>query len=983
MALFGVLSCVEESLDTDSPEKGIEMTFYASFEQESSEPAPAAESTKTMLKTSDGTLTWTKNDKIGILNSANSFNVFTLSSDPGSADGEFTGTLSSGTSPMNLAVYPAGDHSYSDGKLTVKLPSVYGDKSTAYSPNTNAIMKADVEGNKLVFRHLGGILCFTVNSLPVGTYEVTLIGSGISGEFEVKDGVIAKAEDAEDCKVSYVFSPLTESVGKAFYFPLPTGSYEKFTLSIVGDNEVRTSSISFGEAKSLDRRDFVKFPNLDAEELSVTNIDVSKFELLNLDYPGLEDVKANYEAGKYKQAATELLTYYRNRATVNNISAVKVNSVSAAAKNRADQATREGGFRFYVNNFVENKNGTTKEEDDTFYSFLSDNGSIDWAYTPETAENLDEWKQRYRLQWMLSQAQVYSFTKDEKYITAWKEILTSLMTVCNNYKVDGEYVEFSDFSEPYNIAWKELETAARLEGMLTVFEYYKSSENFTPEWLMTYLGYIYDHVRSMLANPYHSNGQYSNIITTQHSCKVYAGLYMPEFKDAAKWLAEGAACLVEDVNGQFNSDGVLCEYDYGYHVGTLADYIGAHNAVQNNLEHRSELSDIFPADYTSRLRNAANFVQDYIYPDYTVEAMADTRPGTTGKSATIKNIANYNSLFSDGHFEYMSTEAHTSGIAPSTDVSIYSVSGFYMFRTGWDKEDMMLIHKNANDPDTRTHNQWDNGTISLYKNGRRFMPDAGVSIYSGKTDEINKFRAEFAASAKHSTITVNGANHPERAGKFLDSGKFPIYEYVATENVIADGLTHRRTIFFVEKKFFVIVDDVYGAKSADNLVMKMMLGDGTYGTEYTSSSNETAPFLMFSKYSDGNNMYYKTFVSDSDELVGVKHFSDYYLNNVTTLDDYETDRIERVGYQVEMSKTDSNVASFITVIHPIGASSEGINMDISATFNGYTKNVSAPDPASVTVTVNGTTYNCLAEKSTHIPADGITNGTYDWSESEL
>ncbi len=980
VALLGVLSCVEESLGVDSPEKGREMTFYASFEEDSSEPAPATEATKTMLATGTGAMTWTRNDKIGILNSDNLFDVFTLSGNGGSADGEFTGTLSSGTTPRNIAVYPAGLHYYDGEALTVNLPSVYGSRSVAYTGSTNAIMKADVEGNNLVFKHLGGLVCFTVENLPAGTYEVSLTGSGICGDFEVADGIIAKADDAEDCKVSYVFSPLASSGNKAFYFPLPTGKYEKFTLNIIGEAEFRTATISFGDAKTLDRRDFVKFPNLNASKLSVTNMDISLFDLLNLDYPGLENVKAKYQAGKYKQAAAELLTYYRNRTTVNNVSAVEVTSATAAAKNRANQATREEGFRFYVKNYVEDNNGTpSNEEDDTFYSFLGADGNIDWTMTPSAVEGEDEWKQRYRLQWMLPQAQVYSVHKDEKYVLAWKEILTSLMTVCNNYKVNGEYVTYTKPNlEPYNVAWAALQTAARLEDMLTVFEYYKPSENFTPEWLMTYLGYIYDHVRSMQANPYVGNG-YSNITAAQHTCKAYAGLYMPEFKDASKWLAEGASGLSEDVHFQFNEDGVLCEYDYGYHVGTLGNYIAVYNAVQQNTVHNPHLAYVF-TDYTSALRNAANFVQDYIYPDYTAEGMADTRPANVSKSATIRNLATYNSMFPDGHFEYMSTEAHTSGTAPSTDVSIYPVSGFYMFRTGWDKEDMVLIHKNAYDPDIRTHNHWDNGTISLYRNGRRFMPDAGVSTYGG-SDSQDALKAEYASSAKHSTITVDGANHIKRAGKFLGSGKAVDYEYVVTENEIADNLNHRRTIFFVKKEFFVIVDDVYGSASSGNIVMKMMLGEGAYSSEYTSSSNGAAPFLIFSKYSDLNNMYYKTFVSHSERLVGseTKFFTDYYMNNVASAAEYETARIQRVGYQVTQTRPDASEATgFITVIHPIGYSSEGHNMQIEAEFTGDRGAV--PGPASVSVTLNGTTYNCVAEKAVTSPGEGITEGTYTWRE---
>ncbi len=40
------------------------------------------------------------------------------------------------------------------------------------------------------------------------------------------------------------------------------------------------------------------------------------FDVINLDYPGLEKVKEYYEAGEHYYAANELLKYYRNRGSV-------------------------------------------------------------------------------------------------------------------------------------------------------------------------------------------------------------------------------------------------------------------------------------------------------------------------------------------------------------------------------------------------------------------------------------------------------------------------------------------------------------------------------------------------------------------------------------------------------------------------------------------------------------------------------------------
>ena len=90
------------------------------------------------------------------------------------------------------------------------------------------------------------------------------------------------------------------------------------------------------------------------------------FEVINLDYPGLEKVKEYYEANEYYYAAHELLKYYRNRSDVSNPNINLINpSITAFDQNIADQALEH---RFYVRNFKE------KEENgkEVYYLFDKD-----------------------------------------------------------------------------------------------------------------------------------------------------------------------------------------------------------------------------------------------------------------------------------------------------------------------------------------------------------------------------------------------------------------------------------------------------------------------------------------------------------------------------------------------------------------------------------------------------------------------------------
>lgn len=94
-------------------------------------------------------------------------------------------------------------------------------------------------------------------------------------------------------------------------------------------------------------------------------VDSKLFEIINLDYPGLEKVKKFYESGEYYYAANELLEYYRTRVDVNNPSVNLINpTISEKDQRIADQALEH---RFYVKGFAESVDEATKLE--TYYSF--------------------------------------------------------------------------------------------------------------------------------------------------------------------------------------------------------------------------------------------------------------------------------------------------------------------------------------------------------------------------------------------------------------------------------------------------------------------------------------------------------------------------------------------------------------------------------------------------------------------------------------
>lgn len=107
--------------------------------------------------------------------------------------------------------------------------------------------------------------------------------------------------------------------------------------------------------------------------------EVTLFNILNLDYPGLGAVKSLHEAGDDNTALKELLAYYINRENIKNPNVTSA-SPSEVERGYADYAIDE--YRFYVNdNYLEDKN--LKKP----YSLQNSDKTINWEFAPKGADN--------------------------------------------------------------------------------------------------------------------------------------------------------------------------------------------------------------------------------------------------------------------------------------------------------------------------------------------------------------------------------------------------------------------------------------------------------------------------------------------------------------------------------------------------------------------------------------------------------------------
>ncbi|MCD8080946.1 MAG: heparinase II/III family protein [Bacteroides sp.] len=647
-------------------------------------------------------------------------------------------------------------------------------------------------------------------------------------------------------------------------------------------------------------------------------IDKEVFQLFNLDHPGLEKAKEYYEKEEYYYGAQQLLEYYRVRTAIENpnVSLIHVQATDAD-RSKADYALDD--YRFFVNNYYEDADAGKP------YS-LKKNGTIDWGFKPEGAD--DEYqKQLHRHQWFVPQAKTYRATKNEKYIESWIAVYSDWLKQ-NPMPQEGTNTT----------SWWQLQVAERVYGQIELFDYYKHSVHFTPQWFSTFMVHFAAHADFLVKYPY-SGG---NILVSQATSLAFAGVLFPELKNAETWMNTGYKILGEEVRTQFLEDGMHMELDLSYHISAIADFYDVMKLAEAN-----QVTSRLPADFKESLRKASELVMHFTFPNFfnsrlsgqCVPGFNDTRQASWTRSVLTRNFKRYVEMFPDNHeLLYMAT-AGQQGSRPDTDPKVFDKSGYYVLRTGWEPICTMLIHSNNYDYSDSplrlwSHNQPDNGTFELYHNGRNFFPDTGVYAYY-ESGGSNDDRRWFRQTSVHNTLTLDQADITTAKGKLLKSSTEGNVQAIVTENPGYANLKHRRYIFLVDQKFVVLVDEGIGnAAGTINLNFNLC--------EDENKINASAYKGIRTDFADGNNIVTGSFGNKDITFSTFTGKVSYVLTSAT----------ERKAYRVNMEKAAHETARFITVICPVQGSTAATTL--SASFRNETYNESG---VSLEITIDGVVYD--------------------------
>jgi heparan-sulfate lyase len=637
--------------------------------------------------------------------------------------------------------------------------------------------------------------------------------------------------------------------------------------------------------------------------------DIDVFSLLDLNYKGLENVKKLHLAGNDTEALKALLKYYRDRETVVNPAFKQDNaSISPEEKKMAEDAMQHTFFSY---------NGFKP------FNYGKD---IDWTYWP-VRDNELRW-QLHRQKWFIPMGKMFYINGDEKYANEWtfqfldwikknpliaqpKKELSKEEQLIEDNKVDDNNMRY---------AWRPMEVSHRLSEQYTIFQLYRNSTSFTPEFLSVFLWNTHRHADFVL-NHYSKEG---NHLLFEAQRMLFAGVFFPEFKDAATWRKSGSEILVREMPKQIYPDGFQFELDPGYHSGCIGIFLSALRVAEVN-----GYADMFPSWYRQTISGMIQAYYNILLPDLSCPMFSDMTKKV--KSDALKSFKDWKTSFPEDKALQYFISGGKSGEAPEYTSRAFKTSGFYIFRSDWNENATAMVLKAG--PQAGWHAQPDNGTFNIMFNGRNFFPDAGSFSYGGDA-EVTRMRESFKLTKVHNTLTLNNNNLEVTNSKCLLWKTGNDIEILVVENPSYKSLTHRRSVFFVDKKFFVVVDEAIG--EATGLIgLHFNLCEGLVKMDTLLNQVET-------QFKDGNNMMLKTFCNQNQKMQEQEGWISYKAK----------EKFPREAFSFDTEKKDTNPVRYITVIMPYNTLNQLPKVD--ASFNSKEFNDSN---LKLSVTINGKKTN--------------------------
>jgi hypothetical protein len=348
--------------------------------------------------------------------------------------------------------------------------------------------------------------------------------------------------------------------------------------------------------------------------------------------------------------------------------------------------------------------------------------------------------------------------------------------------------EWMDANRPkLGVNWaSSLEVAFRSISWLWALHFFRRSPKLSPGLFLRLSKFLYlsaRHLETYLSTYFSPNTH----LTGEALGLFYAGVLLPELRDAARWRETGRRVLLAELDRHVRADGVYFEQATYYHRYTTDFYTHFALLSRANGEFRGDAQSS-EARLAAKLAALLDHLMHLTRPDGTTPfvgdddggrlVMLDERPASDFRAA----LSNGAALTGRADYKYVAGRAAEETLwlmgaggleafdaldarEPSEDSRAFEEGGYYVMRDGWTRaSNYMLLDCGPHGAGSigSGHAHADALSFELAARGRTLLVDPGTYTYTGSREERDRFRS----TAEHNALTVGGESSSAPRGPF-------------------------------------------------------------------------------------------------------------------------------------------------------------------------------------------------------------------------
>lgn len=377
----------------------------------------------------------------------------------------------------------------------------------------------------------------------------------------------------------------------------------------------------------------------------------------------------------------------------------------------------------------------------------------------------------------------YEINGNEDYLVQAKDILL-------------EWIKYKESNPNNNFLWYDHGTALRLENIIYfVLVTTENTDLIDTTLRMKIDSLIKEHMEFLYDDVNYTENHNHGIF--QDRALLY-GAYFIKDEKFNEYVEKVKSRLDEQIEFGFNEEMIHIENSPGYQVGVV-------QIIYQIAEFLEQFNDVYGINLMNKVKQSNEFLTHILKPDAGMAEIGDTN-GTVEEKQS-----NLGYKFNDEELLYAGTWGEK-GTKPSEKSKLYPKSGYYIYRSSWEKEKFKeatwMMFKSGYE--SRTHKHADDTSFMLYSKGKDIFVDPGW--YNYVTGD--KYRDYLISAKAHNTVIVDGKSYSVtepnayKVGIIKGDLENPNYDYVLGFNKMYKGVQIDRHFYNLKEDAIILYDDI-------------------------------------------------------------------------------------------------------------------------------------------------------------------------------